>query len=86
MPNLRDEWTPILARLYMQGRQNANVPITSISVNPDIDELLAKVRKMVEAERERSLSWQEGVFTLNEGICLRQGYDRACNDFLEELK
>ena len=50
-------WTPILEKLYWQGRRNSNVPVTSIGVYGEIQMLLSLLTPIfaakIEAERER---------------------------------
>ena len=37
---IREKIAPILENLYWQGRRNADIPIDSISVNPELDQIL----------------------------------------------
>ncbi len=56
-------WTPLLEKLYWQGRRNADVPITSISVWGEIRELLTEALPILAARQQEAveLAYQRGL-------------------------
>lgn len=75
MSEIREKVKPILEKLYWQGRRNADIPIDGISVNPELDEILAHIADHLpemseeeiyelneaDTEQRRHLFWESGV-------------------------
>ena len=68
MNEMREKLQPILEALYWQGRRNHEIPIDSISVNPEIDKILS-----LETETHRIAVIKKG-----EPLLLICAYDEHC--------